>query len=270
MRSIRLQMYLPVLMACALAGVEFLASAQSLPPLSGKYANGTLPGGSLIPIYPFPVITGEPFRAKFNARWVQPLSSEQQATHEMHENVARDSNGRVFRETIESPLASVPGHEPQIKVNHGINVIDPVAGEGLFWSEFPPNTATRRKLSAGGLRERPINPCERRSEGGDSAIGDQPDQTVEELGERNIEGLSARGCRVTSVRMAGDGPNKGEPMTVVEEWWVSPELHVTLFFTRREPDGYDVTEQLEKIVLGEPNPKIFAPPHGYSIIDKNP
>ena len=93
----------------------------------------------------------------------------------------------------------------------------------------------------------------------------RPDISVEDLGYREIEGISARGVRLTNLGTESDGDWKGKPVRITETW-ASDDLAVTILEIHSDP-----TKQMEDIVTltnikrQEPDHSLFEIPPGYKI-----
>jgi hypothetical protein len=91
--------------------------------------------------------------------------------------------------------------------------------------------------------------------------------TVESLGTRQIEGVTATGVRTTTTIPAGQIGNL-LPIDLVTERWFSEELGMSVLITRRDPRSGDTTYRLTNIVRNQPPPDLFAVPSDYRIIDQ--
>ena len=71
-------------------------------------------------------------------------------------------------------------------------------------------------------------------------------QTVEELGEADVEGLAARGRRITTA-------------SCVAEVWTALQIDQPPLLLRMKESARERTERLFNVRLGEPDPRLFAP-----------
>lgn len=267
MKSIRLRMCLSAWLFCAFTAGAHAVSAQELPPLSSEYAPGTVPNGaSSLPFVPLTVLTGRPFHAEYNSRRVEPGPGGL-LTHEYHGIVARDSEGRFLRETVYP-------HSDDVKstgrggTEHVFSVSDPVANVNLNWDDGPLKRIMKNTMLPRPPVEQPLNVCERAK--ADPRFGRMtPGQTttVEDLGERNVQGIVTRGCRMTT-RITDPGNMKvAVPYTITDETWTSPDLRVTLSRAHSDPHGLHSIERLDNLVREEPDPRNFQPPDAYKVDD---
>jgi len=269
MRLARLGIFLPAIVICSIAAGGAVC-AQDLPPLSSEYAPGTVPRGfGTLPVMISPGVTGRPFRAEYNSRRLEPGPGGME-THEYHGIVARDSEGRFLRETVypiqEPANARALGRSPG--TNHVYAISDPVAKENLTWDDGPTKMIMKSSTSPHPMPEQPLDWCERAKQ--DSRFGHTvrgQSTTVEDLGERKIQGIVTRGCRGTTVISDPGNMKVAVPFTITDETWTSPYLRMTLVHTHNDPHGLNLIERFDNIVLGEPDPAIFQAPVDYKVND---
>jgi hypothetical protein len=93
----------------------------------------------------------------------------------------------------------------------------------------------------------------------------RPDISVEDLGYREIEGISARGVRLANLGTESDGDWNGKPVRI-SETWASDDLAATILEVHSNP-----RKQMEDIVTltnikrQEPDHSLFEIPPGYKI-----
>ena len=116
--------------------------------------------------------------------------------------------------------------------------------------------------------QRPDNHVFFRSVAAAPAIGiTSPGELHEEdLGERTIEGVIAKGTRQTRTIKPGEIGNE-RAIEIVYEHWESPELGVTIESRRSDPRSGVTTYKLTNIQRTEPLPTMFEPPAGYDVVD---
>jgi hypothetical protein len=98
-----------------------------------------------------------------------------------------------------------------------------------------------------------------------SASAASPNETKEELGTRMVEGIEAVGTRVTQVIPAGTIGNDKD-LVSTRETWFSPELKVVVSSIRNDPRFGQIRYTLNNIQVSEPNPSLFQPPAGYTLL----
>jgi hypothetical protein len=92
---------------------------------------------------------------------------------------------------------------------------------------------------------------------------------IEDLGSSIIDNIDVRGTRRTvTIPAPHDGTSAA--ITVVDEYWYSPDLHVNLLLRHNDPRTGMQTVKLSDIKREEPAPEFFEIPDGYKIVDMTP
>lgn len=96
-----------------------------------------------------------------------------------------------------------------------------------------------------------------------------PQVTTASLGTQEMEGFAVEGTRTTM--MVRFGASEDAPLIkVVQERWYSPELQIDVMFTNDDPrQATLMVTRYTNIQRGEPDPALFRPPSGYSVVDLN-
>jgi len=89
-----------------------------------------------------------------------------------------------------------------------------------------------------------------------SEIHADPDMKLEDLGQRDIEGVHAKGYRITTTTRAGDGL---PPKHQIHEVWYSSELHLVIAMIDGDPAGEETIAGLIRLDRS-PAPSLFQPP----------
>ena len=90
-------------------------------------------------------------------------------------------------------------------------------------------------------------------------------ETTEQLGTRMVEGVEAVGTRVTQVIPAGTIGNDKDLLSTRETWF-SPDLKIVVSSIRNDPRFGEIRYTLTNVQLTEPNPSLFQPPAGYTVL----
>jgi hypothetical protein len=92
---------------------------------------------------------------------------------------------------------------------------------------------------------------------------------VEDLGSSIIDNIDVQGARRTlTIPAPPDGTSAA--ITVVDEYWYSPDLHVNLLLRHNDPRTGMQTVTLTDIKREEPAPEFFQIPDGYKNVDMTP
>jgi hypothetical protein len=230
---------------------------------------------------------GAPYSAEAVTETVQALGDGNRIVRENRAKVYRDSEGRTRREETlgaVGPWAVAGEHPVRIFIN------DPVAGE--HWVLEPENKIARKMAmpkieehvgaladvnvdvdvtvdapeGAGPRVARRIERRELHVSQGAAVAGGTPAERphVEDLGARTIEGVEAKGTKITRTIPAGEIGNE-RPIEVVFEQWRSEELGVDVMTKRRDPRSAETTYRLTNIQRTEPLPGLFQPPPDYEV-----
>jgi hypothetical protein len=91
----------------------------------------------------------------------------------------------------------------------------------------------------------------------------------EELGQQNIEGVTATGTRTTTVIPAGALGNE-QPITIISEQWFSPDLEALVLTRHSDPRVGETTYRLINISRNEPDRTLFQVPSDYTVQERAP
>jgi len=209
-------------------------------------------------------VPGAPFSADEVTDDVQTLADGTHITHTFTRKVYRDSAGRT---RMERPMGR-PGTDgadaPTI-----IEISDPVAHVRYLFTTAD-KIVHKQSLGGslapsqpGGTGARP-----RRTE--PSPDFNRAQRTVENLGSDTMEGLPVEGRRFTTTWPAGSLMGNDGPIAIVNESWLSPELHLEVLSKTIDPRSGEHTQKLTNISRDEPDPSLFQPPADYTVTQDGP
>jgi hypothetical protein len=198
-------------------------------------------------------VPNAPFRAivQVERSRVQPDGSVIKL-HTIRE-IARDSRGRIHNES-RTLLPESSNETPKIE---SVHLYDPSTrlSTRLFPEQHrfftltvnhPPNAVPPSHLASSAGSNLPPN-----------------DFTHEEdLGNRDIGGLSAHGIRETQTVLPEVG-DKARPIEITDEYWYSEDLRINLLMKHSDPRKGTVTLTVGQISREEPDPALFRVPDGY-------
>jgi hypothetical protein len=239
---------------------------QNLPPLSSEYAPGTIPnGGQSLPFGMYRAIVGKPFQAEYNSRRLLP-GPDGMRVQEVHGIFARDSQGRILRETIYP-------HSDDVKAtgrqgDHFFDVLDSVTHENISWSDGPEKLVMKMAARGGIPTAAPLSPCMTGHTGTSPQRARGQSFTVEDLGEQKMESITVHGCRVTNRITQSANPDFPVPYSVVDETWIAADLGVAVLHTHTDRDTVELIERLDNIVQAEPDIAMFTPPDNFGVYDQ--
>jgi hypothetical protein len=88
----------------------------------------------------------------------------------------------------------------------------------------------------------------------------------EDLGSKQINGITARGWRLTRTIPSGEEGNY-RPLVVVIETWRSADFGLTLYAMQDDPRSGRLTVEFQDLEMREPDPGWFVPPSDYKVIE---
>ena len=211
-----------------------------------------LPAASAQDVFVTP-IPNAPFRAivQVERSRVQPDGSVIKL-HTIRE-IARDSRGRIHNES-RTLLPESSNETPKIE---SVHLYDPSTrvSTRLFPEQHrfftltvnhPPNAVPPSHLASSAGSNLPRN-----------------DYTHEEdLGNREISGISAHGLRESQSVLPEVG-DKAKPVEIIDEYWYSEDLRINLVVKHSDPREGSVTLTVSQITRDEPDPALFKVPDGY-------
>jgi hypothetical protein len=240
-------------------------------------------GGGPGPRRAGPAVTGMPYSAEQVNETVQTLADGTHIRQKQRTTVMyRDSAGRTRTETpVGGPAMSggakmvrivdvVGGYEytldDQNKVAHRVMV--------QVAQPMPRRVATGAAGTGGGtsvgfLGPTAAMPVPRAVAPGVPGGMPRPEIQSEDLGTQMIEGVTARGRRMTQTWPV-DSVGNDRPIVAVFENWFSEQLGgMAVLSKSNDPRHGETTTTLKNVSLAEPDPSLFQPPPGYQIVDEN-
>ena len=215
-------------------------------------------------------VTGQPFSAIKYTRTVKIMPDGKRVIKSERYSIrlARDTDGRVLVEGADPPVeCEGPGLLVSLKCGYAsIIVFDPMTRTIAHWGvgEIAGQQAVVIKLSAAQFEE-----VERLTLNvqKDASETDQEEREVtrEDLGQKEIEGVSATGVRWTTAIPTGV-PGQKATITHIHEVWTSTDLKMVIKVIDGDPRDEETITGLEHISR-VPDLSLFHPPDGYEIWD---
>jgi hypothetical protein len=263
----------------------------SMPPEKGLHVQGDVaefgPVGITTAVAgPMQNVTGAPYSAQSTTERVQVLADGNRIVQTTSGSVARDSHGRVRREESLPGFKTSDGENPRL-----VMIDDPVAH--VHWT-LDAQRKTAIKMPLPDVKFGPFGVVAGSgmaqtknfffvANGGPA--GDVPRSSVEilknggpsndnnvvksDLGTQNIEGVAAKGTRISRTIPAGEFGNE-QPMVITTETWYSPDLKVLVMSKSSDPRMGDTTYTLTNIQRSEPDASLFQVPEGYAVKEAVP
>lgn len=199
-----------------------------------------------------PPILHAPFSSTVTAEWTKILEDGSTLTVQNHRLLIRDSAGRIYQER----RRLVPKDSQQESDLLRFEISDPSIHKKYFC-----RAATHVCTLEDYTGPKTASP---------EAVGTQQDNfgtlTREDLGRNIVNGLDAVGTRETRTLNSGAIGND-RPIAMVKEFWYSPQLGINLYVKRVDPRHGTQLFNVIDISLTEPDPKQFALPAGFTVVD---
>lgn len=215
-------------------------------------AQSAIPAGAVrthIEGLDIPAIPNAPFSAKVVVTWDQPLVGGGTISRKYFTMVARDSQGRVHRETREF-VPTNSNDEPQLR---SFTILDPIAGTRTTCMQASMNCAVGA-----------YNPRLLLADDGGALPAGNGNLTRESLGQKTIDDLPVTGIRETRTAMSGSNGSSRIAVSSTDAWY-SADLHMDLSVLRNNPQMGQVTLTVSELVRAEPDRSWFAVPSGFAV-----
>jgi len=223
-----------------LLGLSLCFASAAVPAISQEVPVGTV--RTHIEGIEIPPIADAPFTAKVVVVWNKPLVGGGTVSRKYYTLVARDSQGRVRRET-RGFVSADSAEEPPLR---SFTILDPVSRTRTICTKVSMSCASSPFDANLAMTENNGRP------------------SGENLGRQTIEGLPTTGTRETLSSISGPRGNSRLSVSHTDEWY-SPDLRISLSVTRTDPQLGVVTLNVTELVRGEPESTWFAIPSEYTV-----
>jgi hypothetical protein len=234
------------------AGFAFLpctlAAQERAQPLRGP-DGGTRTRVAGIEVLP---VAGKPFSGRDTIEWTRNLEDGSVVTTHLSAAVARDSQGRIYRER----RSFVPANSSEESRLIEIILLDPATQTRTTCDVTAHHCSITSYHASVSYTPAPTGPF---------ANGTRY-LSRESIGTKVVEDLDVVGTRETFSINAGVVGNS-QPLVTTREFWYSPELQINLSVTRKDPREGTQDIQLVDISRAEPDPAFFEIPGDYVIQD---
>ena len=232
-------------------------------------------------------VSGAPYSATAVTETTQVLADGNRIVNKMESQVARDGQGRTWRQETMSnigPLATKAPkmafiNDPVAKVNYILDLNDktaqvvklPPPGQGphaMAMLAAPDAAPVKAGAETATIQKRMIVTAGGGGAGMEQRVwvnnDDASQAKTESLGTQTIEGVQATGTRTTRTIPAGEIGNE-RPLEITSEVWTSPDLQTVVLSKRNDPRIGETVYKLTNIQRAEPDPSLFQVPSGFTI-----
>jgi hypothetical protein len=207
-------------------------------------------------------VIGVPYSADEVIETTQTLADGTKITRKQLGKVYRDSQGRRRIEWFKAGAESVGQRDsPQ-----SVEIVDSVAG-AIF--SLNPRDRTAQKREMRGPTPSTAHQSAATSGNLTPAPPVAPPPTHEDLGTQVIEGVEARGERITTTIPAGAEDND-QPMQITYESWYSTKVRLMLLIVTNDPRSGETVTRFTNLVLDEPPADLFQVPPDYTVQELQP
>ncbi|WP_263372972.1 hypothetical protein [Granulicella aggregans] len=208
-----------------------------------------------------PTIPRSPYTAHYKITRTQKLSDGNVIRNESTEISAVDSQGRQMTATT----GALPFGGDSLRTT--IFVFDPIARTHTVWSS-PGHQVTVGSMPEPGASRI----CTASSTDADpntkGVRSERPKPVFEALGTDTIQGIEARGRRITTTYPAGEIGNQ-YPLVTTSEVWTATAPALSGMIVRETSDDPRTGTRSKELVSyeqGDPDAAIFQPPASYEIV----
>ena len=200
-------------------------------------------------------IPGKPFSGVDHIEWTRTSADGTTVTTHLEASLARDSEGRIYRESH----TFVPGDSQEQSPLNYVHISDPTTRTQI--------TCYLRTYVCNLSDYVPVTDLDPSATG--SIDNGARYRTRELLGADQIEGMDVvKSKEVTTTRAGALGNDRD--LVETREFWYSEALQTNLKVVRTDPLSGTQLVYVSGISLSEPNPELFKVPIGYTVQDKRP
>jgi hypothetical protein len=200
-----------------------------------------------IEVLPLP---GKPFSGRSTTQWTRTLEDGTVLTTHLFAQVARDSQGRIYRERRNF----VPVDSDEQSRLSEIMIFDPISHTRTVCQVVAKRCDVTGYHAPRFFTPRPPGPFD----------NGKRNLTRESIGNDVIDGINLVGTRETLTIEAGVLGNS-QPLVVTREFWYSPDLQVNLAITRKDPRQGTQVVRVGDVSRAEPDPAMFKIPAGFTV-----
>src|SRR5271170_2261326 len=237
-----------LLLSGAVFTLEIAVAQEASEPMRGPdgHTSYRVAGIEVLPV------AGKPFFAKDSIVWARKLEDGTTVTTQLYAVVARDSQGRIYRER-RSFVPANSDKEPRLQE---IMVLDPAAKTKTSCVLATHECNITAYRAATSFRTLPAGTFEQGTR----------HLTREDLGTNVVDDLNVIGTRETTYINQGVIGND-RPLVSTREFWYSPDLETNVSVTRQEPTEGTQVIKLIDLSRSEPEAALFEIPTGYTMHD---
>ena len=239
--------------ALLLAGVLWLPCARVAGQTDTVMHAPDLNGGGWLEGIQVTEVPGAPFSAKAVLEVTRQLPDGTTITRKSGMRIARDSQGRVYRER----RAIVPSDSDKEAPLAAMLLFDTPAGTRTDCILMQRTCTVTKHVPVAAVTQEPAG----MAKDGKSFL------KRESVGIETVEGIEVQHTRETRTWREGAFGND-RPVMAVTEYWYAPSLQMNLAMTRYDPRGAVQKQKIVELSLSEPEAAQFRPPERFRVVDE--
>jgi hypothetical protein len=198
-------------------------------------------------------VAGKPFSGIDSIDWTRTLEDGTVVSTHLEARLARDSQGRIYRERV----SFVPANSEEHSKVREIIISDPTTHTRVTCSNATRHCNVTKYFAPTSFKALPTGPFD----DGKRVLA------REGLGSDTFDDLNVIGTRETITTAAGVVGNSS-PLVTTREFWYSPDLEVNLSVTRKDPREGTQVIHVTNLSRSEPDAALFQVPSNYVIEDR--
>jgi hypothetical protein len=195
-------------------------------------------------------VAGKPFSGRSTTEWTRTLEDGSIVRTHLLSVVARDSQGRIYRERHKFVSLNSNEQSPL----EAIRIFDPVTHTETFCHAATHLCDVTPYHARTSFAPRPPGTFDN----GKRSL------TRESIGNDVIDGINVVGTRETNT-IAAEVVGNSQPLVTTREFWYSPDLQVNLSITRKDPREGTQAVRVSDVSRAEPDPTLFKLPAGFRV-----
>jgi len=208
-----------------------------------------------------------PFSADVQIVTHQKLTDGTETIRMTINHIARDSSGRFYNESRGLVTSSFKG-EPVLT---SARIYDPMSRRDIVYNpqlRLARETVLQPEEAARQLpTQAPVPTFGNPVQPGSAAAASRVKET--DLGDQIVDNTILHGTQKQRTIDAASS-STGQPVTITDEYWYSPELAVYLIVKHDDPRSGEQIVAVTHIDRHEPPAAKFAVPDGYKVVDETP
>lgn len=217
---------------------------------------------------------GKPFSATITTHTSQTYMDGTNVNHTTTVVQYRDAEGRTRMETDTPTGKAITIRDPVAGVVYNLDsaaktfIQRSIVGGGGARGALVPAAGDAASPAPGGRGGRGARGGSMTASGADAVAENakrNPNNTVEDLGMMTLNGVPARGTRITTVIPVGAIGNDREFRSVDERWY-SPDLNMLVKSVSTDPRFGTTTHEMTNISRVNPDRSLFEVPADYKIV----